>query len=133
VAAVVVDASIIVDLLANQPNSEPLERLLARGRDQLVVPALCDLEVASSIRGGVIRGTLSISLSESLLDDYLSLPLERHGHEMLLPRVLQLADNFTAYDAVYVALAERLGASLITSDARLARAVAAHTEVTALD
>ena len=54
---------------------------------------------------------------------------ERHGHESLLPRTIELAENFTAYDASYVALAERLGARLITSDKRLARAVTAHTEL----
>jgi predicted nucleic acid-binding protein len=36
--------------------------------------------------------------------------------------VSELRDNVTAYDAAYVALAEALGASLVTSDARLAGA-----------
>jgi predicted nucleic acid-binding protein len=129
VAAVVVDASILVDLLANDPRSASLGRLLDHGHDEFMIPALCDIEVASALRNAVIRRALSRGLAASLLNDYLDLPLERHGHESLLPRTIELAENFTAYDASYAALAERLGARLITSDMRLARAVRAHTEV----
>ena len=58
------------------------------------------------------------------LQDYLELPASRHGHTGLLARVLQLWANLTAYDAAYVALAERLGGALLTTDDRLQRAVA---------
>jgi predicted nucleic acid-binding protein len=61
--------------------------------------------------------------AEEALQDYLDLPLIRHGHEAILPRVLQLRENFSAYDATYAALAEALDASLLTADAGLARAV----------
>jgi predicted nucleic acid-binding protein len=57
------------------------------------------------------------------IEDYLDLPLFRHGHQALLGRVLQLRSNFSAYDAAYVALAEQLGGELLTVDDRLARAV----------
>ena len=46
-----------------------------------------------------------------------------------MPRILGLRANFTAYDATYVALAERLEASFVTADGRLARAIAAHLDV----
>jgi predicted nucleic acid-binding protein len=46
----------------------------------------------------------------------------RHSHISVLPRVWSLRDNLTSYDACYVALAERLGAVLVTADGRLARA-----------
>jgi len=49
------------------------------------------------------------------------LPIERHGHWILLQRVWELRDRVTAYDALYVALAESLAAPLLTCDARLAR------------
>ncbi len=58
--------------------------------------------------------------------DYLSLPLSRHGHERLLGRILELRENFSPYDATYIALAEQLEASLVTTDAALARAVRRH-------
>lgn len=54
--------------------------------------------------------------------DLSDLRLERHAHEPLLPRVWSLRKNLTAYDAAYVALAECLNATLVTSDAALSRA-----------
>jgi predicted nucleic acid-binding protein len=57
------------------------------------------------------------------------LPVTRHGHVPLLPRILGLEASFSAYDAAYVALAELLHAELLTADERLARAVRTHTEV----
>jgi predicted nucleic acid-binding protein len=57
------------------------------------------------------------------LEDYLDLPLFRHGHQALLARVLQLRSNFSAYDAAYVALAEQLKGELLTADDGLARAI----------
>jgi len=68
-------------------------------------------------------------LAGGLLDSYFRLPLERHPHGPLLGRIVSLWANFTAYDAVYVALAEDLGAALVTLDARLARAARAHTSL----
>jgi predicted nucleic acid-binding protein len=53
------------------------------------------------------------------------LPVFRHGHTKLLTRVLALRDNFSAYDATYVALAEQLDAKLVTADDALARAARA--------
>lgn len=57
------------------------------------------------------------------LEDYLDLPLTRHGHRSLLSRILALRSNFSAYDATYVSLAESLGAELLTADQPLARSV----------
>ena len=57
-----------------------------------------------------------------LLADLADLPIVRYAHEPLLPRVWELRENFTAYDAAYVALAEAVGATLVTCDARLGRA-----------
>ena len=64
--------------------------------------------------------------------DLLDLPIERYAHDILVPRVWQLRDNFSAHDASYVALAEALAdkpVPLLTADARLARAVAGHADV----
>jgi predicted nucleic acid-binding protein len=63
------------------------------------------------------------------VDDYLDLPLARHGHQRLLARALQLRSNFSAYDAMYVALAEQLKADLLTADDGLARAVRSHLAI----
>jgi predicted nucleic acid-binding protein len=64
---------------------------------------------------------------------YAELPLQRFPHTPLLGRVFSLRENFTAYDAVYVALAEGLDAPLHTADARLARAARAHTELAVVE
>lgn len=93
------------------------------------MPALCDVEVAAGLRAAMRRGAIDGRRAEEAITDYLELPLTRHGHQRLLRRALSLRDNFSAYDAVYVALAERLAASLLTGDLRLARALRRHTDV----
>jgi len=66
-----------------------------------------------------------------MIDDLLAFPIQRYPHDILLQRVYELRDNLTAYDAVYVALAEALAAPLVTRDARLAQAPGhqAHVEL----
>ena len=56
------------------------------------------------------------------LEDFRALDLQRHAHEPLLDRVWHLRENLTAYDAVYVALAEVLDCVLLTCDGPLSRA-----------
>ena len=60
---------------------------------------------------------------------YRDLPLTRHGHLALLPAMIALRDNFSAFDACYVALANRLDAAFLTGDRALARAVTRHTSI----
>lgn len=84
------------------------------------------------MRRAVTRGLISTLRSSEAIDDYLDLPLTRHGHQSLLPRIPELKDNFSAYDATYVALAERLGASLLSGDQHLVRAAKTHTDLVVL-
>lgn len=104
--------------------------LTARGVD-LHVPALSGVEMVSALRGLVLRRLLSPERAEEALDDYLDLPLVRHGHLPLLRRAFHLRSHFSACDATYVALAEALGealgAALCTADDRLAATVRVHT------
>lgn len=95
----------------------------------LHIPAVCDVEVASSLRRLLLRGTLSEERAKESLRDYVDFPLTRHGDQNLLARILSLRTNFSAYDATYVALAERLRARLITGDEGLARALEDHLDV----
>jgi predicted nucleic acid-binding protein len=95
----------------------------------LRVPALCDVEIAAGLRRALLGALVPPERAQLALDHYLLLPLTRHGHQALLGRVLGLRSNFSAYDACYVALAEVLGAELLTADERLSRAVRTHTAV----
>jgi len=86
------------------------------------VPCLCDAELISGLRSATRRDELSRSAAQDALGVYQDLRLVRHEHRPLLRRALGL-ETFSTYDAIYVALAERLGAPLLTTDGRLARAV----------
>lgn len=67
-----------------------------------------------------LAGGLSETRGRQLLEDLERFPLERYGHRLLLPRAWALKANVTAYDAVYLALAEALEAPLVTRDRALA-------------
>jgi predicted nucleic acid-binding protein len=118
----VLDASALVELLLG---TEAGRRVAARIADPtlaLHVPHLADVEVTQALRRYVQEGALEGDSAAAALEDLRSLDLERHGHEPLLDRVWALRHNLTAYDAVYVALAEALECNLLTCDGRLARA-----------
>ncbi|MGH8941001.1 MAG: type II toxin-antitoxin system VapC family toxin, partial [Actinomycetes bacterium] len=85
-------------------------------------PHLLAVEVTQALRGMVMRGTIAEQEAVASLADLRSLLIRRWRHEPLLERAWELRANLTAYDAVYVALAEALEAVLVTTDARLARA-----------
>lgn len=92
----------------------------------LHVPALCDVEVTAGLRRALLFGALDERRTEEAVEDYFDLPLTRHWHQSLVVRVLELRDNFSAYDATYVALAELLRGHFLTADGPLARSVNAH-------
>jgi len=116
---IVLDASVIVDLLIRAPGAEAIERRLARDRS-LHAPALLDLEVAHVIRRYCADRQLPVRRAHEAVAGLLNLPARRYPHTPLLERVWELRTNLTAYDAAYVALAEVLDAPLLTRDRRLA-------------
>lgn len=123
----VLDASAVVDFLI-EPAGSPLDRLLDGDAD-LHTPAICDVEVVGAIAGQERRGRLSEDDARQVLLDFVSLPIARHMHVWMIGRAWELRRNMTATDATYVALAEVLGADLVTTDRSLARAVRRHTSV----
>jgi len=124
-----VDASALVEFLLRTELGVQRDEVVSTADVDLHVPALCDVEVAAAVRRALARGLLTLERAIDAVDDYLDLPLTRHGHEALIGRVLEIRENFSAYDATYVVLAERLDGSLLTGDRRLSRAVRSHTKV----
>ena len=82
----------------------------------MAAPALIDLEFANVLRGLLTKRMIGEPQAEFALADFLFAPIQRHLHESLVPRIWELRHNLTAYDAAYVALAEALGADLLTID-----------------
>lgn len=99
-----------------------VERRLFGAREVLYAPHLLDVEVAQVLRRYAARGEIDRERGRAALADLADFPLYRYPHDFLLPRVWELRNNLTAYDAVYVALAEALDATLLTRDRRLAAA-----------
>jgi predicted nucleic acid-binding protein len=118
---IVLDASIVVELLSNGPVADALWRDLAESDESFIAPHLLDVEVTSALRNLVAGQRIDSHRSEELLDGLALLPAERYSHIPLLGRIWELRHNFTAYDAAYIALAEATGAALYTCDEKLAK------------
>jgi predicted nucleic acid-binding protein len=99
-----------------------VEKRLFDAHETLHAPHLIDVEVAQVVRRYAANGEIDGKRGGSALDDLAVFPMRRYPHEVLLPRVWELRNNLTAYDAVYIALAEALGAPLLTRDRHLAGA-----------
>jgi predicted nucleic acid-binding protein len=118
---IVVDASAVVDLVCDPGGAAALrKRLLADGVAH--APHLVDIEVGGALRRLEAQGELSADRAAGALLDAVRLPLVRYPHGGLSERAWELRGHLTIADGVYVALAELLEATLVTSDARLARA-----------
>ena len=119
---IVLDASALVELLLGTSRGRLIGSRIADPELGLHTPHLADIEVAQALRRYVRDGEIDAARASSALEDLRSLDLERHAHEPLLDRVWALRENLSAYDAVYVALADALDTTLLTCDGRLARA-----------
>lgn len=128
----VLDASSAVELLLNTAPGRRLAARLAEDVEPVCAPHLIDLELAQALRRYVASGRLPAQLAERALERWRDLDIERHGHEGYLKRIWQLRDNVSAYDAAYIALAEALSTSLVTSDPRLAAAPGARARIEVL-
>jgi predicted nucleic acid-binding protein len=114
---IVFDASAAVLALINDGDAR---RSLAG--ETVTVPHLVDAEVAHALRAQVLRQRVSADDARAALARWARLGLRRFAVVGLLPRIWELRDNLSAYDATYVALAEASGCELVTADGRLARA-----------
>ena len=119
---IVTDASVIVELLLRTPDARRIEGRVLDAGEPLAAPALLDVEVAQVLRRYVLRREIPAIHGQTAIGLLGRFPIRRHHHGPLLSRIWELRENLTAYDATYVALAEGLGATLLTRDAALASA-----------
>ena len=119
---IVIDASAAVDWLLQTSAGQLIEKRIYSHNESLHTPHLLDLEVAQVLRRLVREGTVSAHRANEVILDLLDLRITRYPHFVLVPRIWQLRHNLSAYNAAYVVLAENLGATLVTRDARLASA-----------
>jgi predicted nucleic acid-binding protein len=123
---IVLDASAAIEWLLQSPAGLRVDKRIFSPSQSLHAPHLLDIEVAQVLRRYVRDRTLSEQRGQEALEDFSDLPLNRYSHDFLLPRVWELRATLTAYDAVYVALAEVLDAPLLTCDSRIASAPGHH-------
>jgi predicted nucleic acid-binding protein len=119
---IVVDASALLEFLLQTSLGARIEARLFRDDDELHAPHLVDVEVVQGLRRLARTREVSASRATEAVEDLSDLDLHRHAHLDLVDRVWALRENVSAYNAIYIALAEALDATLVTCDAPLGRA-----------
>jgi len=118
---IVLDASAAIEWLLQTPRGLRVGQRIS-GASSLHAPHLLDVEVAQVLRRYVAVHGLPISRAEEALQDLMDVRIRRYPHIPFLRRIWALRNNLTSYDALYIALAEALAATLVTCDAKLAAA-----------
>jgi len=126
---IVVDASVLLEVLLNTPAGTLVARRLFAEDETLHVPHLLDVEVAQVLRRYALAGDIGPDRGLQALEDLAGFPMTRYPHDLFLPRIWELRHNVTAYDAAYIALAETLAAPLVTRDAKLASVARRFAEI----
>jgi predicted nucleic acid-binding protein len=113
VGVIVVDASALLEFLLQTELGARVEARLFRDGDELHASHLVDVEIVQGLRRLVRTGELSSRRADEAIADLTDLDLHRHAHLDLLGRAWKLLrDNITAYDAMYVTLAEAIEAPI---------------------
>ncbi len=122
IVVIVVDASVVLELLLNRPLAAAVRDRLFRVAETLHAPHLVDVEVLQVLRRYNATRELTNERAAQAVRNHRALPIERYSHEMLVERIWELRRSMTAYDAAYIALAQVLACPLLTADRRLTRA-----------
>jgi len=128
----VVDASCLCEVLIGAPTADPVRDRLAMNVEQ-AAPHIVDVEVFGVIRREHLLGRLDRTEATQAIDDLAAWPGERFGHRPLLARAWELRATVRGWDAMYVALAEALDATLLTTDRRLASAAGPSCSIEVVD
>lgn len=116
----VIDASAAFEYLLNTPKGQRVSELIQDVPP--IAPEMLDAEVLSALRSAVMRGEIDESQALTALEDLADWPIERVSHRFLVRSAWQFRHNVSAYDALYIALADQRGMPLLTADGHLARA-----------
>jgi predicted nucleic acid-binding protein len=140
---IVVDASAMLEFLLQTPLGARVESRLFRVREEFHSPHLMDVEVTQGLRRLVRSGEVGVTRAAEAIEDLGDFDLHRHGHLNLLARAWQLRENayrdvlplvnVTAYDAMYIALAEALEETMITCDSPLTKAPGHRARIEAVE
>ena len=123
----IVDASCLYEVVADTLRADDVRARLVAEPDH-AAPSVIDAEVVSVIRRNHLLGRLDATAAAQAVEDLRDWPGERFAHRPLLDRAWELRHSVRSWDAFYVALAEVMQATLLTSDSRLASALG--TDVT---
>jgi predicted nucleic acid-binding protein len=130
---IVIDASALLELLLRTSLGTRVEARLFADDDELHAPHLLDVEMVQALRRLVRSGEVSSGRADEAIADLTDLDLHRHAHVDLLGRAWKLRDDITAYDAMYIALAEGLEAPVVTCDSPLANAPGHRARIEVID
>lgn len=118
---VIVDASCLTEVFLTGARAQRVTDRLSADPDQ-AAPHVVDVEVYGVVRRETLLGKIDGTRALIALQRLRQWRGARFAHLELLDRAWQLRNNVRAWDAMYVALAELLGVTLLTLDARLANA-----------
>jgi len=117
---IVVDASVVANALSDDEQAGSIARSVLRREAKIAAPDLLDIEVVSVLRKRWLASDLTLDRFQTAINHLLELRVARYSALPFLHRTYELRGNVTPYDALYIALAESLNCTLVTSDRRLA-------------
>lgn len=126
---IVLDASAVIEVLLQTAASIQISLRISAPGETLHAPHLIDVEITQTLRRLVRTNQISPDRGAEALTDLADIPIYRHSHFPLLSQIWTRRHNFTAYDAVYLALAEALNAPMVTCDRALKTARGIKVEV----
>ena len=129
---IVVDASVVANAVGDDTHDGQVARARLGQESDLAAPHLVDVETLAVLRRRWLAGGLTTDRFIDAVALLVVLPIERHAALGLIRRAAELRSNVTAYDAMYIALAEQFGCTLLTGDIRLASAAGVRCPVEVL-